>query len=192
MSRASLAVEATLADELWHLAKERNMTLYALTNHILENAISLMKEGTDISVLRELWQVHKALKDVDAVVLPSDFMDDLLETLYRFEGEELLKRFHKLGQELGQYLRFLADDLDQLLGLAQIYMKFLPVKRIESMYIGDGLHEIRLVGVGGRIESTMCVFELIKGILKEYDASLLEENVSKGIIRLKVKAASGR
>jgi hypothetical protein len=187
MGRMSLAVESNLGEELSQLAKKKNMTLYALTNEIIEAGIEAMNEGMDIDFLRDLWKTYRILRDFDAILLPSEFMDNLLSKLYEKDRDFLLNRFYKLGREVGKYIRILADTPEQLFQLGNKLLKFYPLKTVNIKSIGPGLYEVSAFGVGGVIESTQCVFELAKGIFEEFRLRIVESEVSKGLLRLKLQ-----
>jgi hypothetical protein len=187
MGRMSLAVESNLGEELSQLAKKKNMTLYALTNEIIEAGIEAMNEGMDIDFLRDLWKTYRILRDFDAILLPSEFMDNLLSKLYEKDRDFLLNSFYKLGREVGKYIRILADTPEQLFQLGNKLLKFYPLKTVNIKSIGPGLYEVSAFGVGGVIESTQCVFELAKGIFEEFRLRIVESEVSKGLLRLKLQ-----
>jgi hypothetical protein len=187
MGRMSLAVESNLGEELSQLAKKKNMTLYALTNEIIEVGIEAMNEGMDIDFLRDLWKTYRILRDFDAILLPSEFMDNLLSKLYEKDRDFLLNSFYKLGREVGKYIRILADTPEQLFQLGNKLLKFYPLKTVNIKSIGPGLYEVSAFGVGGVIESTQCVFELAKGIFEEFRLRIVESEVSKGLLRLKLQ-----
>jgi len=187
MGRMSLAVESNIGEELSQLAKKKNMTLYALTNEIIEAGIEAINEGMDIDFLRDLWKTYRILRDFDAILLPSEFMDNLLSKLYEKDRDFLLNSFYKLGREVGKYIRILADTPEQLFQLGNKLLKFYPLKTVNIKNIGPGLYEVNAFGVGGVIESTQCVFELAKGIFEEFRLRIIESEVSKGLLRLKLQ-----
>ncbi len=187
MGRMSLAVESNIGEELSQLAKKKNMTLYALTNEIIEAGIEAINEGIDIDFLRDLWKTYRILRDFDAILLPSEFMDNLLSKLYEKDRDFLLNSFYKLGREVGKYIRILADTPEQLFQLGNKLLKFYPLKTVNIKNIGPGLYEVNAFGVGGVIESTQCVFELAKGIFEEFRLRIIESEVSKGLLRLKLQ-----
>jgi hypothetical protein len=187
MGRMSLAVESNLGEELSQLAKKKNMTLYALTNEIIEAGIEAMNEGMDLDFLRDLWRTYRILRDFDAILLPSEFMDNLLSKLYERDRDFLLNSFYKLGREVGKYLKILAETPEQLFQLGNKLLKFYPLKTVNVKSIGPGQYEVNAFGVGGVIESTHCVFELAKGIFEEFRLRIVESEVSKGLLRLKLQ-----
>ena len=187
MPRTSLAVDDLVAQELANLARERKMTLYALVNEALGTCAKLMREGADVMTLENLWLIHKILTEIETVVVPADFMDSLIAEIWMHNKEGLLEKFRTLAADLTNLLKLYAKDVDELLELARTYVKYLPVKNLEARFVGNGVYEIGLVGVGRRIESTMCVAEFLKNLLAGYGARVLEENIGKGVIHLRIK-----
>jgi len=187
MARMSLAVESSLGEELSQMAKKKNMTLYALTNEIIEAGLEAMNEGMDLEFLRDLWKTYRVLRDFDAILLPSEFMDSLLSRLYDKDREFLLNSFYKLGREVGKYLKILADTPEQLFQLGHKLLKFYPLKTVNVKNTGPETYEVSAFGVGGTIESTQCVFELAKGIFEEFKLRIEESDISKGLLRLKLR-----
>jgi len=187
MPRTSLAVDDSVAQELANLARERKMTLYALVNETLGTCAKLIKEGADIKTLENLWLIHKLLTEIETVVVPADFMDYLLSELWKYDNKTLMERFKQLGIEISSLLKLYARDVNELLELAQTYIKYLPVKNLDIKFVGNGVYEISFVGVGRRIESTKCAAEFVKGLLSSYNAEVLEEQISRGVIYIKIK-----
>ena len=187
MTRTTLSVDENIANQLASIAREKKMTLYAFVNEILDNAVKLFNEGADIKTAYELWAVHKLLSEVDAVILPSDFMDSIISDVCKYNEQELYKKFRQLGHETATLIRIYARDLDELIQLAVNYSKYLPLKRIEARYLGNGTYEVGIVGAGGVIESTRCINEFIKGLLEAYQVAILENEISKSVIHLKLK-----
>lgn len=192
MARMSLAVESTLGEELSQLAKKKNMTVYALTNEIIEAGLEVINEGVELDFLKDLWKTYRILKDFDAILLPSEFMDNLLSRLYEKDRDFLLNSFYRLGRDVGRYLRILADKPEQLFELGHKLLRFYPLKTVNIKNIGPSLYEVNAFGVGGTIESTQCVFELAKGIFEEFRLKIIDSEVSKGLIRLKIQYEPSR
>ncbi|HIQ29785.1 MAG TPA: hypothetical protein EYH45_04390 [Candidatus Caldiarchaeum subterraneum] len=187
MPRTSLAVDDGIAQELANLAREKKMTLYALVNEILDTCTKLLKEGADVKTLGNLWLIHKILTEIETVVIPADFMDSLIADIWRYNKDELIEKFRTLGSELSSLLKLYANDVDELLELARTYVKYLPIKNLEARFVGNGIYEIGLVGVGRRIESTVCVAEFLKSLLSSYGSEILDEDISKGVIRMRIR-----
>lgn len=182
MYRSTLSVNGEIAKELLALARERNMTLFSLTNQILETAIILMRMGVDFQGLRNLAGVMKILKDLDAVTIPSDFLDKLIGELYKANQKELLSSFKQLGMELAEYFKLEAMDIEKLVSMAQTLSTFFPLKRVGLKRINSKSYELSAVGVGGRIESTTCVYFFIEGVLERYGFEIQDKTIGRGLI----------
>jgi hypothetical protein len=186
MVRASLAVDAEVAEALSKLAEEKHMTLYSLTNQILKTSLELIRENLEIQDLKNLLTAYLILRDLDAVVLPSDFMDTIIAELYARDRELILKKFKQLGRDVAKYLKVHTESFEELLQLARTVGRFFPLKKLQARYIAGKQYELVLVGAGSRVESTQCVYEAMKGILEEYGVKILEDEVAKGLIKAKV------
>ncbi|MEM4381031.1 MAG: hypothetical protein QXX19_02275 [Candidatus Caldarchaeum sp.] len=189
MVRASLAVDAEIAEALSRVAEEKHMTLYSLTNQLLKMSVDLLKENFDMQDIKNLIKAYWVLRDIDAVVLPSDFMDSLIADLYSKDRESLLKKFKQLGQDVGKYLKVYAETVDGLLQLAGIVSRFFPLKKLDVKYTSKDTYEVAVIGVGGRVESTQCVFEAVKGVLEEYGVKILDHSLTKGLIKVRISGA---
>lgn len=190
MGRSSIAVDSSIAEQLSKLAEEKHMTLYSLTNQILQVSLEMLREDYEPMDLKNLWQVYRILRDVDAVVLPADFMDTLIAELYRTNKDELLKRFYQLGRDVGKYLQVVSEEFDAILHIAQKVSRFFPLKKVEFKYLSNDTYEVSVVGAGGRVETTWCMYEALRGILEEYGANIKDESVTKGLIRVRISLKS--
>jgi hypothetical protein len=185
MYRSTLSVNGELAKELLALARERRMTLFSLTNHILDNSIALMKMGFDVQNLRDLISILRILKDLDVAVIPSEFLDRLLVKLYKQDPEEILKSFKQVGLEMADYLKLEAPTIERLMSLAQMLTVLFPLKRVNFRRLNHNAYELSAVGVGGTLESTQCVYSFVEGVLERYNMEIFEKHVGRGLITVK-------
>lgn len=184
--RTTIAVRRDILEQLSSLAKERKMSVYALSNSVLEQAIQVIRESGSDRVIVNLWRVQKILRDFDAVVVPSYFMDMLISELYRLDRERLLSLFAQLGRDVGTLARDYAKTFDELISLSTLFVYFFPLKRIELKDSGNNAKEITIVGAGGTIESTEAVFEAVKEILNSYGVKVFNHTLSRGLIKMVV------
>ncbi|MEM4180054.1 MAG: hypothetical protein QXJ55_10320, partial [Candidatus Caldarchaeum sp.] len=147
MVRASLAVDAEIADALSKLAEAKHMTLYSLTNQILQTFVEMMNENIEPQDVKALFRAHVLLRDLDAVVLPSEFMDMLIADLYTVNKEKLLERFRQLGRDVGKVLKVYAASVEELFELAKTVGQFFPLKRLEVRHKQMKQYEIAVLGV---------------------------------------------
>ncbi|MDW8041318.1 MAG: hypothetical protein RMJ75_00735 [Nitrososphaerota archaeon] len=189
--RTTIAVRKDLLDQLSALAKERRMSVYALSNSILEQALDVIKESESDRVIINLWRVHKILRDFDAVVVPSYFMDKLVTEFYKLDKERLLAAFAQLGKDVGTLARDYANTFDELVSLSTLFVYFFPLKRIELKEIGNGLKEITIVGAGGTPEATEAIYEALREILNSYGVKVVNYSISRGLIKAAISHGRG-
>jgi hypothetical protein len=147
----------------------------------------MMKENIEPQDVKALFRAHVLLKDLDAVVLPSEFMDMLIADLYMVNREKLLERFRQLGRDVGKVLKVYATSIEELFDLAKTVGQFFPLKRLEVKMKQMKQYEIAVLGVGSRPESTQCVYEAFKAIIHEYGYKTRNETIGKGIIKCDIE-----
>jgi len=185
--RTTLAVRRDVAEKLSELAKERRSTVYSLASSILEQGIQVVRESGSDTVISNLWRVYKVLRDVDAVVLPSYFMDALIKELYSHDRKKLFSLFSQLGKDVGHLMKTYASSFEELVSLAALFSYFFPLKRIELKNLGKDGMEISVVGVGESIETTEAVSVAAKEMLAVFGVEVLNQIVSRGMIKLVVR-----
>ncbi|MCS7143016.1 MAG: hypothetical protein NZ920_04385 [Aigarchaeota archaeon] len=185
MPRTTLAVDSRLAESLSEIAKARRVTLYALVNNLIENSISLLREGVDIKSISELWSVYKMMSQVEGVIVPGEIFDYLVAALYETKADELKERFRRLGYDIGTILKLYAGTPEELVKVGVTFLKYLPVKGIEYKNLGDNAYEIAIVGVGRRMETTLCMNEFLHGLLEAYKVQVVNEEITQGFVRIR-------
>jgi len=183
MARTNLSVDRKVFEEFSAQAAKRNMTLYAFANQSLSLVSKVSAEGGDPEGLYQVWKVLSIMKEVDAIVFPSDIVEELVIELYHTDKKRLLNRFSELGTSLVALLRIVAEDLQGLISLAQGLFSFIPVKHMEVLTLQNGSIEVNLVGAGKGIETTECSSEFLKSVLNGYGYTVTKEEIHPGVIR---------
>jgi hypothetical protein len=190
--RTTIAVRREVAEKLSELAKERKSSVYALASSILEQGIEVIKESGSDSVISNLWRVYKVLRDADAVVLPSYFMDALIKELYNHDRKKLFSLFSQLGRDVGLLMKTYASSFEELVSLATLFSYFFPLKRVELRNLGkDGL-EISVVGIGESVETTEAVSVAAKEMLSVFGVEVVNQTVTRGVMKLVVKPKANK
>lgn len=182
--RANIAVDKTLFDNFAAQATLEGKTLFAFTNEWLDTAAKISAEGGNAKDDFKLWRSTSALKQIDTIVLPSDFVDEMIGKLYATDRAGLLKAFNDLGTGLVGILKIAASDIDGLPDLVRDFTLFTPIRRFELRKKDGGSREIIIVGAGKRIESTECCFEFLKAVLNGYGYDVSSHELTVGTIRL--------
>ncbi len=187
--RTTLAVRRDVAEKLSELARERRSTVYSLASSILEQGIQVVRESGSDTVISNLWRVYKILRDADAVVLPSYFMDELIRELYNHDKKKLFSLFSQLGRDVGLLMKTYASSFEELVSLATLFSYFFPLKRVELKNLGKDGVEISVVGIGESVETTQAVSVAAKEMLSVFGVEVLNQSVSRGVIKLLVRPA---
>ena len=191
MTRANISVDKAVFDNFAAQAMLEGKTLYAFTNEWLDAAAKISAQSGKAKEVFELWRTNVILKQFDAIVLPSDFVDEMLVKLYATDKAALLSAFSDLGKQLVGILRIVAADIEALSDLAKDFTPFMPIKRFETRVVNAHLKELIIVGVGKRIESTECCLEFLKAVLNGYGYDVLSSELYPGTIRVKASRRSG-
>jgi len=184
LQRANIALDKTIFENFAAQAAREGKTLYAFTNEWLDAAVKISAEGGEAKEIFELWRSITVLKQIDTLILPSDFVDTMIGSLYAKDKTGLLAAFGELGKELVGILKIATDDIDGLSDLVKDFTLFTPIKRFEVRKRDGRSREIIIVGAGKRIESTECSFEFLKAILNGYGYDVSSHDLTVGTIRL--------
>jgi len=184
MARTNLSIDRKVFEEFSAQANKKSMTLYAFANASLSVTSKIAAEGGDPESLYQVWKVLSIMKEVDAVVLPSDVAEELVVQLYHSDKKRVLARFSELGASLVAILKLTAEDLQGLLTLAKGLVSFIPIRHLEVLTLQNGGIEVILVGAGKGIETTECFNEFLKSVLRGYGYGITREEVHPGIVRV--------
>jgi len=184
MARVNISVEQSVFEEFSSEASRQSKTLFAFTNESLSAIARISSEGGNPADLFRQWRAVSLLKQLDAITLPSYFIDDIISKLYALDKEGLLKMFQDLGSELVGVFKIAAKNLDELEKLAKDFVPILPLKQFKIERLDESTIEVAIVGAGRRIESTECTLEFLKSVLNGYGYTPTKNEINIGTIRL--------
>ncbi len=184
MARTNLSIDRNVFDEFATQVEKRNMTMFAFANESLSVISKIAAEGGDPSSLYSIWKVVSILKEADAITLPSDFVEQLIEELYISDKERLLQHFTDLGASLVGLLKIFAEDANSLSALAKEFGFIVPIKRFTLSNGGNGNIQVDVVGAGKSMATTECSTAFLKAILNGYGYLVFKEDLHPGAIRI--------
>ncbi len=185
VSRTNLSVNPEVYEEFELQAQKQGKTLYAFTNETLSTMAKICAEGGNPAQLYDTWHVLSVLRLVDVIILPADFLDELLAEFYRTDKELLLKKFSELGSRLVNTLKVVTEDFEGLSHLAEDLSYIIPVKRFKMTTLRDSDRlQIEIIGAGRRLESTECAARFLESILNGYGLKIVKEQIDVGTIRI--------
>jgi len=190
MVRTNLSIDKAVFEEFAAEADRRKMTLFAFANESLAAITKISQEGGNPEEFYKIWRVLSILRQVDVITLPSDFVDDLIERLYKVDSVATKARFRDLGASLVGLLKMAAEDIEGLSALAKDFGFIIPIKHFALTSPKPGLVQVDLVGAGKAIETTQCSAEFLKSIIEGYGYAVVKEELHPGTIRLVAEKTS--
>jgi len=184
MPRVNLSIDRKVFEEFSVQASRKNLTLYSFANQSLSAIAKITADGGDPEELYRVWRVLTIMKEVDVIVLPSEFVEQLIRQLCLTDKKLVLARFRELGTSLVALLKIAAPDVETLTQLARSFFFLIPVKHFEISTLANGTIELDVVGAGKGIETTECSSEFLKAVLSGYGYSVVKEETHTGVIRL--------
>lgn len=185
MARTNLSVDGAIYEEFSLQARRQNKTLFAFTNETLGAFCRICNEGGNISDVYPLWHATSVLKQIEVMILPSEFLEELIAVQYATDKEKVLKMFWDLGVGLVGLLKIAAGDLETLAAMTKEFMLLLPIKNFK---VGnnnkEGLIEVGIVGAGKRLETAECSAEFVKAVLNGYGYETTKQELGIGTVRL--------
>ena len=191
MVRTNLSIDKAVFEEFAAEADRRKMTLFAFANESLAAITKISQEGGNPDEFYKIWRVLSILRQVDVITLPSDFVDDLIERLYRVDSAATRAKFRELGSSLVGLLKMAAENIEDLGPLAKDFGFIIPIKHFALTEPKPGIVHVDVVGAGKTLETTQCSSEFLKAIIEGYGYAVIREDLHPGTIRL-VAERTGR
>jgi hypothetical protein len=184
MVRTNLSIDKAVFEEFAAEADRRRMTLFAFANESLSAITKISQEGGDPEEFYKIWRVLSILRQVDVITLPSDFVEDFIESLYKADSASTKSRFRELGTSLVGLLKMAAENIEDLTPLAKDFGFFIPIKHFDLRSTKDGRIQLDVVGAGKALQTTECSAEFLKSILAGYGYVVTKEELHPGTIRI--------
>jgi hypothetical protein len=184
--RTTLAVDENIAKEFSKIVKEKNKVIFSVTNSSIQLATELLKDDIEIEDAILFWRLFKMMGMVDTLPIPGSLNETLLNRLYKHEKDALYKIFYETGKEIALKFKIYFNDLVSLLTLTGSLIKFFPLKKFEftKLDVNKKKYKIVLVGAGQSIVATNCLVQFIKGFFEVYNAEIIKEEVTTGLVNM--------
>ena len=120
--------------------------------------------------------------------MPGEFLEWMIDLLYKTNKRELLEKAREYGEAIGRSLSILYPDfIDLIKKYSDIIERVLPIKRIEVSESDNG-YIMKIVGAGNSVEATDVFNKMIEGLITSYGKlQVCRCEMSKGIIGMEVK-----
>lgn len=120
-NRRFLAAEESLVRKLRSLAETKNQTLYALTNEIIEQAMSANDLEEDLEKIIHTYRVVKMAKENGSVLIPEKIWYQVLEKALEKNSSLLKETFYDSGVWYGKYFSAVLPETDSLEGIRNAF-----------------------------------------------------------------------
>jgi len=187
MVRTNLSIDKSVFEEFAAEADRRKMTLFAFANESLSAITKISQEGGNPEEFYKIWRILSILRQVDVITLPSDFVEDFIENLYKADSALTKSRFRELGTSLVGLLKMAAENIEDLTPLAKDFGFFIPIKHFDLHATKDGRIQVDVVGAGKALETTECSAEFLRSIIAGYGYVVTKEELHPGTIRLQAE-----
>lgn len=188
MGRTNIAVDDVVARELADEADREGKTMYAMANQMLKTCLQITKNGGNLDLVFDLWKLSPVMKDLDFRPVPGEFLEWMIDLLYKTNKRELLEKAREYGEAIDRSLSILYPDfIDLIKKYSDIIERVLPIKRI-GVSESDNGYIMKIVGAGNSVEATDVFNKMIEGLITSYGKlQVCRCEMSKGIIGMEVK-----
>jgi len=184
MRRRSLAAKEEIVKELCGIAEEKKVTLYGLTNAILEQAIRAYEMGEDLPEIMREYSAIKMAKQNRCLLIPERIWYLVLEKSFKNKDASLKEAFHESGLWYGKYLSAILEDSASTQAIqSALSTIFLNVSALNVSHFGDRIIlrciEPNFTDLHTQLQSTM-----LEGIMNSLGYMVNERKVARGLITL--------
>lgn len=196
MSRTNVAVDAALAEDLSAQAVAQKKTLFGLTNEVVQSALRVLHEGGSASETYWAWKVLRISREVGGMpLLPRNLVEELVQRLHASDKEWLLRTWYEKGVRMGEHMRMLYTNPDELATAVEELRGALSAQRIElrrgtSREDGRARLVVRIVADLSQ-PLTECVERFVVGLLFSYSYRPEESRITQGILEITAVRETG-
>jgi len=185
-----LAVQGDLAQKIIEIANRKGMTVYNLTNDVLEQAVKADSMNWSIEGIVERFSLLEIERDSGAVFATMDSLSYMIERLYHEEKDALLEKWYESGQWFGKYLQIKFNNGEPLDMLEKLLGACSP-KSSEIRIARDGNKlSVNRLSPNDSIEYTESFSRFLEGLIHSFGYETKKNDVSKGLITLEFERKS--
>lgn len=184
MGRKFLAAREELVKRLRDLAKNKNITLYGLTNQILEQALQAEDLGGELPEIIENYRVIKIAKENRSVLIPERVWHLVLEKASKQAGNSLKEVFYDSGQWYGKYFSTVFSKASSIREIKSFLgATFWNVSNLELTEESDKII-LKLIEPSFALPHTQLLSTMLEGIMHSLGYATQERNIAKGLVLL--------
>jgi len=184
MRRRSLAAKDEIVRELCGIAEKKKVTLYGLTNTILEQAIRAYEMGEDLPEIMREYSAIKMAKQNRCVLIPERIWYLVLEKSFKNKDALIKEAFHESGLWYGKYLSTILDDPASTKAIQNVFTTvFWNVSALDVSQAGNRII-VRCIEPNFTDSHTELQSTMLEGIMSSLGYVVNERKVARGLITL--------
>lgn len=191
LKRNFLAARQDFVVRVRDMARRKNLTIYALVNETLEQLLRAEEIGVPLSEIVDWYFLVKVAREGGFTLTSESLLFYVLEKVFKEENDSLADMFYETGEWLGKYclVRFTGEDP------IRVFEKIVRglFYEISEFGISKNSDEILVQCIGSRLTGsyTTLLSVFLEGVMHAFDYSVVNKDVSRGIIALTFKPGNG-
>ncbi len=184
VGRKFLAAKEELVKELRSLARNKNMTLYGLTNQTLEQVLLAEDLGEELPEILENYRVIKMAKENRSVLIPEQVWHPVLEKAFEQAGDSLKRVFYDSGRWYGKYFSAVLSNSNSLAEIEDfLKAMFWNISNLDLTEESDKT-VLKLIEPNFTLLNTQLLSTTLEGIMHSIGYVTQEREIAKGLASL--------
>jgi len=186
-NRRFLAAREPLVSKLRSIAKTKNITLYGLTNEILEQAINAYDLGEELSDIINVYRIIKMAKENRSLLIPERIWHPMLDKALERNDDVLKETFYDSGLWYGKYFSTVLPETDSLKEIRSLLKGiFWNASSLEIEQVGSKTI-LTCIEPDSTDLHTELLSTMFEGIMHSLGYQTNEKKVSRGLMMLTFK-----
>ncbi|WP_069806804.1 hypothetical protein [Vulcanisaeta thermophila] len=208
LSRTTIMVPRTIANELSRIAKSRGKTIFYAAGEGLKLTAELIRDGFEPSDLLHFWRLYKILSSMDVIPMPMKLIEEVCELILgtlsriassgdvpeklRAEAVNALNNlwgiYEKYGTQTAALISTEFNNLEDLLEAMSRMTRLFAVRHLEVKKLNQDTIELMAIGPSGVTDiDNKILSSFIKGFVNYYGYDIVSEDLRANVMRIVLK-----
>lgn len=184
MGRKFLAARDVLVKKLRSIAKNKNVTLYGLTNELLQQAIRANDLGEELTKVIDRYYIVKTAMENRSLLIPERIWYVVLEKALENSSDSLKEVFYDVGLWYGKYFSAVSKGNDAIGQVKEaLQTMFWNASSLDLMKT-DGEIILRCLESNFTDSHTKFLSTMLEGVMHAFGYAIAEKETEKGLLLL--------
>lgn len=184
MGRLNISLSNDQIKKIQELAQEQGKTISSIIGESVTLYEKIVQMGRNLKDIEKIVTLLSLIQGLDAVPVPSILLDFSIAKCIENSQEDTIKIWYDTGKKLGEVIKTMAKNVEELKKLVDQYKNIIPVNKLEIN--GDDRElEIILVGSGYSRESSLATANGLKGFMEVFGFNDFKEEILEGFVKVK-------